>query len=530
MHQNPNNQYVIVNGVARPVGFMKQALGNQSQERVEYLQSGYIENVAPEMPRTIWQPFANSSQQRFIECNSRFILYGGTRGPGKTDAALMKFAMHVGKGYGAAWRGLVLSTRFKNLDDVVSKGKKWFYQMPNKPTFLRSASQYKFVWPTGEELLLRIAEKDDDYYNYHGHEYPFILFEELTKWTSNNLYFAFQSVNRAPIPNMPRFYIATTNPYGPGHHWVKELWVDPNPKLSTIGSLLPAFGEGMETRVRFDGDIMENEFLKKHDPEYILMLDNLPNEELRKAWRYGNWDINVGAFFHGYLTAEHNMVKPFMPPASWRRWKAYDWGSRRPYSLGYYAQDDEGIIYRYREVYGWNGKPNEGNGMIISDQCKVMDEIERFEKRSKLEFVNNPADDSMWNSDGRVKNMAQEFASRGHIWQRARKSMVMRINRWQLCKELFQTGSVKITSDCVHFWRTIPNLMADENKWEDIDSDGEDHVADEFGYSVTSRHMASLLKNKGFPGREKPDTSKLGGQPYAHLILPNKEENDGQLH
>lgn len=515
-----NPLYEIKDGKAVPRGsmadFQLKRQGKDYEKPDKYLPN--MPGAANDpLPTTVWKPFEGTSQERFLACNSRFILYGGTRGPGKTDAAIMKFAKYCGRGYGAAWRGVIFSTRYKNLDDVKQKGKRWFFALGIGVRFIESKDAYKFVWPTGEELLLRICEKEDDYWNYHGHEYPFVLFEELTKWQDDKLYHALRSVNRCSVAGVPKFYIATTNPYGSGHHWVKELWVDPNPGLSSMGTLLPAFGEGMEARVRFDGDILENKFIVENDPEYILSLDNIPNEELKRAWRYGNWDINVGAFFHGYLTKERNMIKPFMPPASWTRWKAYDWGSRRPFSVGYYAQDPEGVIYRYRELYGWSGKPNEGNGMTYGETCDWMDEAEAYEKKSGLMWVNNPADDSLWANDGREKSLAQEFAMRGHIWSKAKKNLWGRVRRWELMKELFKTGGLLITSDCTSFWRTMPNLMADDNNWEDIDTDMEDHIADECGYSVTSRHMSRI--NKGDFSKSKTDTSGLGGASAKHQHL-----------
>jgi len=84
------------------------------------------------------------------------ILYEGTRGPGKTDAQLMAFRKHVGRGYGRFWRGVIFDREYKNLDDLISKSLRWFPQLDGpKPKFLSSTSDLKWVWETGEELLFR---------------------------------------------------------------------------------------------------------------------------------------------------------------------------------------------------------------------------------------------------------------------------------------------------------------------------------------------------------------------------------------
>ena len=132
-----------------------------------------------------------------------------------TDALLMDFAQHVGQGFGIDWRGVLFRQTFAQLSDVISKTKKFFYQIFPEAKF--NAADYKWTWPDGEELLLRYLNKIDDYWNYHGHAYPWIAFEELTSWGNDEIYHAMKSCCRSINPKMPRKYRATTNPYGAGH-------------------------------------------------------------------------------------------------------------------------------------------------------------------------------------------------------------------------------------------------------------------------------------------------------------------------
>jgi hypothetical protein len=430
---------------------------------------------------------------------------------------LAKFAKHCGQGWGADFRGVIFAKQYKNLDDMVAKGKKMFLSQGIGIKWLASNSQYKFVWPTGEELLFRIADKDEDYWNYHGHNYPFVGWEELTKWSTPYLYDALKSVNRSPVQGIPKFYLANTNPYGAGHHWVKERWINPNPVLTTMGAVLPAVNDGGEPRIRFDGDIMENRLIVENDPDYIKGLEAIENEALRQAWRYGSWEVNVGAYFHGYLSKERNMIDPFIPPVEWKRWRSYDWGSNKPWAIGYYAIDPDGIIYKYRELYGWTGEPDVGSGETWVEICDMMKEAEADEIKAGCKFWNNPADHNIFTNTGHEVDLAEKFGSRGYVWIKAQKGPGSRMVGLNLMKNLFKTEMVKITSNCVNFWRTVPNLMIDDKNWEDIDTTAEDHICDETRYSLVSRHMKSA-KTKEVE-EKKPNTALIGPNPkYAHLL------------
>ena len=135
----------------------------------------------------------------------------------------MSFAQYCGRGYGDYWRGIIFRRNYKHLDDIISKSKRWFNRWQQAPKFLAGSSSLKWVWPTGEELLLRAFEDSEDYWNYHGHEYPFIGWEELTSWASIDSYESMKSCNRssfqptATMPPIPRLIRSSTNPFGVGH-------------------------------------------------------------------------------------------------------------------------------------------------------------------------------------------------------------------------------------------------------------------------------------------------------------------------
>jgi len=85
------------------------------------------------------------------------------------------------------------------------------------------------------------------------------------------------------------------------------------------------------------------------DPSYVSRLDSEPNEALRKAYRYGDWNIFAGQFFQE-ISKEKHFIKPFEIPSHWNRFGAYDYGFNHPASFGWYATDEDGNTYKYREL------------------------------------------------------------------------------------------------------------------------------------------------------------------------------------
>ena len=89
----------------------------------------------------------------------------------------------------------------------------------------------------------------------------------------------------------------------------------------------------------------------------------------------GDWTVIEGAYFDCWRYEQH-VVQPFEVPAHWARFRAMDWGSAKPFSVGWWAivSDDHyvpraegspdrlltrGALVRYREWYG-AASPNVG--------------------------------------------------------------------------------------------------------------------------------------------------------------------------
>lgn len=440
--------------------------------------------------KAIWSPLPGS-QTQFLTCPIYEALLEGTRGGGKTDTLLMSFAANVGRGFGQHWRGVLFRLTYPQLADVVAKSKRWFYQIFPDATF--NESEYYWKWPTGEMLFFRYGAKEDDYWNYHGHEYPWLGFEELTNWRDSEFFEAMQSTCRSSHPGMPRMVRATCNPFGRGHGWVKERY-----KLGTGGvpSGQVITEEGGKDRVRIHSSIYENTILLKADPEYLKTLESLKDPNRRKAWLEGDWDIHVGSFLEMVWKPEKHIVAPFAIPATWKVWKAMDWGYAAPYAVYWFAMDPDGVHYIWRELYGAGEKVGTGTREEASTVAKKIKRLEEHDERLGYEYRLNLADPAIMSKIGADRSIGQIFRENGIKWQEAWNAKGSRVNGAQEIIHLLAEDKLKVFSTCKHWLRTVPSISPDEDNPEDVDTDAEDHAWDATRYGIMRRRRAPNEEQK----------------------------------
>lgn len=483
----------------------------------------------PRGVRAIWCP-QPGSQEAFLLCDLWEVLYEGTRGPGKTDALLMDFGQFVGEGFGQAWRGILFRQTYKQLADVISKTKRWFPQI--WPAAQYNASENYWHWPTGEALYLRHFLRDDDYWNYHGHEYPWVGWEELCNWPTPGGFKRVMSCCRSSIPGVPKRIRATTNPYGPGHNWVKARYRLPAWRFVPITDSLDDDGRPEPPRIAIHGTIDENRILLEADPGYIdrIRASARSAAELA-AWLHGSWDIVAGGMFDDVWDAKVHVLEPFEVPRSWRIDRSFDWGSSKPFSVGWWAESDgsdlrladgtwratvRGDLFRIAEWYGWNGKPNEGTRMLAAEIAQGIVEREvrwgwRTQHSSRVKA--GPADSSIFTAEN-GNCIAVDMAKRvrladgreydGVRWVPADQRPGSRKPGWEQMRLALRNAKpsaqgprefpgLYVFSRCDQFIRTVPVLPRDEKDPDDVDTEAEDHVADEARYRVRSRAVRARI-------------------------------------
>lgn len=470
--------------------------------------------------RIVWEPL-DGSQTLAMSCPANVILYEGTRGPGKTDAQLHRFHRNVGLGYGRFWRGAIFDREYKNLDDLVSKSLRWFPQLRTGGRFLASKSDYRWIWPGGEELLFRVVKKQEHYWNYHGQEFPFLGWNELTKFPDPGLFEAMMSCNRSSfrpedypiwvsgehykrgqilhvpkkakggievlLPEIPLEVFATTNPFGVGHNWVKHRFIDCAKRGQIVKTSAVVFDpklqqdrEVVKTQVAIFGSYKENKYLSA---EYILELEKITDPNKRKAWLEGDWSITAGGMFDDLWSAQHHVVEPFEIPRTWKLTRSYDDGSAKPFSVGWWAISDgtpyvtksgkivstiSGDCFRFAEWYGCvEGKYNMGLNLTASQISAGIAKREiEFGFRDRI--VAGPADGNIFNEE-RGNSVASEMAKMvrlddgyvtGVSWTRANKS---RIDGWKTIREYLLAALPQKRADGSVSTRDRPGLYVFSN-------------------------------------------------------------------
>ena len=346
-------------------------------------------------------------------------------------------------------------------------------------------------------MYFRYGATEDDYWNYHGHEYPWLGFEELTNWRDSSFFEAMQSTCRSSHPGMPRMVRATCNPFGVGHGWVKERY-----RIGSIPAGRIIREDAQKPRVRIHSSIYENEHLLKSDPDYLATLKAITDPNRKKAWLNGDWDIHVGSFLEGVWDAAKHVIEPFAIPSSWTVWKAMDWGYRAPYAVYWFAMDPDGCIYLWRELYGAGEKAGQGSMEQAADVARKIRRIEERDERFGYEYRINLADPSIFSKNGTDRSIGQIFRDNSVRWIEAWNAKGSRVNGAQEIIRLLAEGKLKIFRTCKHWLRTVPSLPPDELNPEDVDTTAEDHAWDATRYGVMRRRRRP---DEEYREEEKPE-------------------------
>lgn len=451
------------------------------------------------------------------------VLQGG-RGTGKSAIAVALFMMHVGKGYGSLWQGLILRVQFGALKDVFKKAQEiaasyWTEDIDYK--VLSSAEQYCIKWKTGETLYFRHLSNEDEFENkFKGQEFPFILFEELTGWPDMKLFDKMRTCCRAPkTPDgktVPKMMRATTNPDGPGHSVVKERII----KASLPGQFLefkdphPFKKREFLTRsqMHLHTNLTENYEL---DDDYINQILAMKETDpaTYRMWMYGDWDVVKGGVFSEVLDKDTQVMKPFKIPRHWIVKRAFDYGSSDPFCGLWYAivrgnepinvgggkfiQFPHGSIIILKEYYGAKAinQPKKRLSINIEDlvdnYCKIEEGLKGYIIDKNHEIKDGPADYFMFNGKRvGLKTPGDFFAEKGKTFSRGIKkdqSIEMGIS---LMKRDFNNARKRspdapwliIFDHCKFTIETIWNLQCDDNNTDRPAKGQPDHACDVIRY------------------------------------------------
>lgn len=399
----------------------------------------------------------------------RYILYGGSRGPGKSywlrwASFLLVLYWYFRLGVRDVTVGLFCETYPDLRDRQISKIK---LEFPAEFGEIKETKERGLGFHFREQYgggFIALRNLDDPS-KYQSAEFAAIIVDELTKVTRQTFDILRGSLRWPGLNNT--VFLAASNPGGVGHMWVKQLWIDRSfpPELVNKAHEF-AFIRALPA---------DNPHLTA---SYWEELDSLP-EPLRSAWRDGDWSVFAGMAFPSWDANTH-IVKPFVIPEHWPKWRGYDWGYASPACCLWFTRDqDSGRVYVYRELYVTE--------MTDRQQARMIRELTPPTEQVSITYA-DPSVFGRRHVGDVTYSTADEFANEGVPFVSANNDRIdgkRRVDRL-LGKLPDGKPGLVIFNTCNHLIRTLPALPYDEHRPEDVDTDAEDHAYDALRYGTTN--------------------------------------------
>ena len=433
----------------------------------------------------------NAKQDEFLRCKKKYVAFGGARGGGKSWAVRCKAKLLAQR-----YPGIRMLLVRRTMPEIEANHLETL-RLELAGTAVYRAEERRFVFGNGSVLQFGYCACDRDADRYQGAEYDVIFFDEATQLKEQwmrKLAACVRGVNGFP----KRIYY-TCNPGGPGHGWVKERFITVAPPMTRVVEEMELPGpDGKKRKMQRDrmfvpATVYDNQELLKNAPGYLASLSMLPEAE-KKALLLGDWDSFTGQVFtewrndpaHYEDQRWTHVVKPFRIPDWWRVYRGFDWGYAKPFSVGWYAVDGEGRMYRIRELYGiaQDGTPNAGAKMQVAEVAREIKRIESEDENLRGKRIFGVADPAIFQENGGA-SIGEMMEREGVYWEKGdhtRLAGKMQFHH-RLAFDREGRPMLQVFSTCRHFIRTIPALVYDQRDVEDVESKvSEDHIYDECRY------------------------------------------------
>lgn len=441
----------------------------------------------------------SEKQKLFLKAQAKHVGFGGARGGGKSWVVRYKaklLALHFG--------GIKILLVRKTYPELIAN------HINTLRGELHGIARYNkqekcFFFQNGSTIKFGYCASDGDLDQYQGAEYDVIFLDEATnlrqEWIEK-ITACLRGVN-----DFPKRIYYTFNPGGVGHGYMKRLFIDRRYEA----------GENPDDYTFIQSLVTDNKVLMASQPDYIRQLEALP-PKLREAWLYGRWDIYEGQFFEDFrlepdpdachkagISIEEarergrwtHVIEPLDLNAGnrrgWQIYRSYDFGYAKPFSCAWWAVDYDGNLYRILEMYGCTDTPNEGVKWTPDQQFQRIAQFEREHPWLRGKRILGVADPAIWDAS-RGDSIADTAAKYGLFFDPGDHE---RIAGWMQCHYRLQFDEqgyprMYIFSNCKGFIRTIPLMMYDEHKAEDLDTSLEDHIADEWRYMCMARPIQPI--------------------------------------
>lgn len=443
-------------------------------------------------------------QSVFHECRNLYQcrLYGGAAGGGKTEAMIWEiFAI----GTDVQWKNLKGAIFRKTIPDV----EKYFINrirdvFPKNVYTYNKQKRILTFKKTGTQVEFNYCESESDLVAYQGAEWDFLGIDEFTQHSEYVFKYLFARL-RTKKPGWQVKFFGGSNPGGIGHGWVKRIWIDKD--LMDI--------EKKFTWKFIPARLDDNPKMLENNPNYEDQLMMLPDPMLRKAWRYGDWNIFAGQFFTELRQDVHG-YEPFEIPRSWKKFISIDYGYDHLCAVYWYAVDEDGEVYMYREFVCRNKTYRQVAQKIIM----------LTEDGEEIDYI--VADPSIWAKKGSgdgmsgAEEMQDEFEVGDYSTPQSSRWVLTEADNdrkigWGIMREWLKIedregvphSRLHISNELTMWWKYVPMLQRDPKKPEDVlkattqKDDGTVSYSDDPGdstrYGLMSRPHPRKIKAKEEP-------------------------------
>ncbi len=428
-------------------------------------------------------------QTDFLAASEREVLYGGSAGGGKSYAMLSDPLRYMGH---PAFSGLLLRHTTEELRELVFKSQELYPKI--WPGIKWSERKMQWTAPSGARLWMSYLDRDDDVLRYQGLAFSWIGFDELTQWATPYAWNYMRSRLRSTAPDLPIYMRATTNPGGRGHHWVKNMFIDPAPYNrafdatdSETGEVLryPAghekAGRPLFKRRFIPARLSDNPYLAESG-DYEAMLLSMP-EQQRRQLLDGDWDIKEGAAFTEFDRNIH-VIEPLIPN-NWVKFRACDYGYGSKSGVVWFAVAPDEQLVVYRELYV--------SKVLATDLADMILDLEAGDGNIKYGVI-----DSLWHKRGDTGPcLAEQMISRGCRWRPSDRSRGSRVAGKNEIHRRLQVDEFTEEPRLVFFNTAQMSYHSYRHPWirkiQKTLIHSEDHLYDALRYGIMSRPRFSIF-------------------------------------
>lgn len=275
----------------------------------------------------------------------------GPAGTGKSRACLEK--LYIAANNYPGMRALMVR---KTRESLTQGAMVTFEQkvLPEGTPVFYHGGDHEYRFPNGSVIVVGGLDKAS---KVMSTEYDMVYVQEATELTENDWESLSTRLRNGVMPYQQ--IIGDCNPDAPTH-WLRTR--------ADRGALLM-----LESRHEDNPTVT---------PEYLAKLDALTGVRYLRL-RRGIWAAAEGMVYEEYDPAAH-LIDRFDIPAEWPRFWSVDFGYTNPFVWHAYAQDGDGRLYRYKEIYM--------TGRLVEDHARDILAATRGESRPQRVYCDHDAE------------------------------------------------------------------------------------------------------------------------------------------